>query len=354
MASKILFFFKLSIFLIFFVRFSQKPTPVDNVKFHTYFFLLLQREKLDKKVRLMEKFQKLKRIWRTIVNDWKTKYRLVFSNEDTLEQRLEIRHITIQKVVVVTVIAVFVLIILTATLIALTPLRVYIPGYTSQKDYKLYRKAVNKIDSLENVIQYNQEYIDHYTAMAKGDVPTVDEMDKDANATPQVHTSERDKRLAAKTQKIIEESEKILGRVQKSPSTATPTIDQAKISNLSIYPPVLGAVNRLFNPSERHYGIDIRGTNKSPVCCVADGVVINTGYNTEDGYYIIVQHPGNLTSIYKQNSKLLKKTGDRVGSGSPIAIVGTSGKTKGKEPHLHFELWYNGFPIDPLDYLVIY
>lgn len=299
----------------------------------------------------MGKFQKLKRIWRTIVKDWKTKYRLVFSNEDTLEQRLEVRHITIQKVVVVTVIAAFVLIFLTATLIALTPLRVYIPGYTSQKDYKLYRKAANKIDSLEKVIQYNQEYINHYTAMAKEDVPTVEEMDKNANATPQVHTSERDKRLAGQTQKIIEESEKILGRVQKSTTNATPTIDQAKISNLSIYPPALGAVNRLFNPSERHYGIDIRGAGKSPICCVADGVVINTGYNAQDGYYIIVQHPGNLTSIYKQNGRLLKKIGDRVQSGSPIAVMG---EANGKVPHLHFELWYNGFPINPLDYLVIY
>lgn len=302
----------------------------------------------------MGKFQKIKHIWNVIVRDWKTQYRLVFSNEETLEQRFVVQHITIKKVVVVAIIAAFVIILLTTTFIALTPLRMYIPGYTSQKDYKLYKQAVTKIDSLENAIKYNQEYIDHYTAVAKEEVPTMKEMDKDAAATPQVHTAERDKKRVEQTKNLLKESEKILGRVQKSSATATPGIDQAKISNLSIYPPALGAVSGLFNPSENHFGIDIQGGSNSTVCCVADGVVILTGYNAQDGHFIIVQHPGNLTSQYKCNSRILKKTGDRVYSGTPIAIMGNSGVSESKTIHLHFELWYNGFPINPLDYLVIH
>ena len=302
----------------------------------------------------MGKFQKIKNIWKIIVKDWKTRYRLVFSNEETLEQRFVVRHITIQKVFVVAVLAAFIVFLLTTVLIALTPLRLYIPGYTSNKDYKMYRQAANKIDSLEKFIDYNQEYIDHFSAMAKGEVPTAEEMDKNAAATPQVHTRERRKDLAKQTQNIIEEAEMILGRVQNNSTVSTPSIDQAKISNLSIYPPALGAVTRVFNLGENHFGIDINGNRNSAVNCVANGVVIFAGFNANDGHVIIVQHPGNLISVYKRNSSLLKKCGDKVYAGTPIAIMGNSGAAEGKTTHLHFELWYNGFPINPLDYLVIH
>lgn len=301
----------------------------------------------------MGKLQKLRQVWGIVVKDWKTRYRLVFSNEETLEQRLEIRHITIQKATVVVIIAAFVVIVLTTLLIAFTPLRVYIPGYTSNKDYKQYKQAAAKIDSLEKAIEYNQQFMDNYIAMASGNAPTADEMDRDAAATPQVHAKKRDSLRTRQSHKILEEAEMILGRVQKNNTASTPGIDQAKISNLSIYPPAFGSVCRLFSPDENHYGLDIRGTMNSTVCSVADGVVIFSGYNANDGHFIVVQHPGNLTSIYKRNSRILKRLGDRVSAGTPIALMGNTGATESKTAHLHFELWYNGFPINPLDYLVI-
>lgn len=298
-------------------------------------------------------FQKIRKLWNVIVTDWKTKYRLVFSNEDTNEQRWEVKNITIKKTVVIGIIAVAVIGFLTSLLIALTPLRVYIPGYTSQREYKLYKQAVSKIDSLEKTISNNQAYIDHFTAMAEGQVPTMEDMDNNAASTPDVHNTSRDTTRLKKTREIIEEAEMILGRVQKENTNSTPTLDQAKISNLSIYPPALGAVSSLFNPEKKHYGVDIQGTKNSAVSCVADGVVISSNYSDNDGYVIIVQHPGNLISVYKRNASLLKRVGDRVKAGSPIAIMGSTGNIDGKSIHLHFELWYNGFPINPLNYLVI-
>jgi murein DD-endopeptidase MepM/ murein hydrolase activator NlpD len=86
---------------------------------------------------------------------------------------------------------------------------------------------------------------------------------------------------------------------------------------------------------------------------VADGVVIAANYTATDGYTIIVQHPGNMISIYKRNAALLKTLGSRVTAGMPIATVGNAGSEGGNSHHLHFELWYNGFPINPLNYLVI-
>lgn len=302
----------------------------------------------------MGKLEKVKNIWNTIKSEWKTRYRLVFSNEDTHEQNFVIRRITIQKMVVVAVIAAFVVILLTTLLIAFTPLRVYIPGYTTQKDYKLYKETASRVDSLEKIIDYNQKFIDNYITMLKEEVPTSDEMDEDAEATPNVHTTIRDKKRMAESEALMEEAEMILGRVSEDNSNGNmPSIDQAKISNISIYPPAIGSVTRAFDASKNHYGIDIASVQNTVVTCIADGVVIAANYSATDGYVIIVQHPGNLISIYKRNATLLKKTGARVSSGDPIATVGNTGSTEGKSKHLHFELWYNGFPINPLDYLVI-
>jgi murein DD-endopeptidase MepM/ murein hydrolase activator NlpD len=303
----------------------------------------------------MSKFEKIKKVWNIMVSEWKTRYRLVFSNEDTHEQSFTIRQITIQKVVVVAILATFVVIVLTTILIALTPLRVYIPGYTDQKDYKLYKQTAAKVDSLERQLAVNQQFIDNFTDMLGGKDGAVYEDDA-SQATPDVHPVERQQSRAGNVEEILEEADLILGRVGENSSSnnnGVPNIDQAKITSISIYPPAIGAVTRLFDASQNHYGIDIASADNTTVTCVADGVVISANYTSSDGYTIIVQHPGNMISIYKHNAALMKQVGARVTAGMPIATVGKSGVTKGKSNHLHFELWYNGFPINPLNYLVI-
>lgn len=303
----------------------------------------------------MSKFQKVKHIWNIIVSEWKTRYRLVFSNEQTHEQRFVVKRLTIQKMFVITVIAAFAVVLLTTFLIALTPLRMYIPGYTTKKDYNMYKQTAARIDSMERIIAINQKYIDNFTTMLADQVPTSDQMDADAETMPVVHTTIRDKKRMAEVEDVVEESEMILGRVDKEGANVNnvPNINQAKITNISLYPPALGSVVRLFDLGSKHYGINIAGQENSTVSCVADGVVIAASYDATDGYTIIVQHPGNMISIYKRNAKLLKNIGSRVKAGTPIALLGHSGTEGGKNNYLHFELWYNGFPINPLDYLVI-
>jgi len=279
----------------------------------------------------------------------------VFSNEETHEQSFVIRRITIQKIVVVTILAAFVLIALTAILIALTPLRLYIPGYTSQKDYQMYKQTAARVDSLEKQLAMNQEFINNFTGMLQGDDGAVYE-DDEAQMTPDVHPVKRDSSRAENLQEVMEEAEMILGRVgenSSSSNTGVPNIEQAKITSISIYPPAMGAVTRLYDASQNHYGIDITPNDNKTVTCVADGVVIAANYTASDGYTIIVQHPGNMISIYKENAALLKTLGSRVTAGMPIAKIGNAGTEGGHANHLHFELWYNGFPINPLNYLVI-
>jgi murein DD-endopeptidase MepM/ murein hydrolase activator NlpD len=83
----------------------------------------------------------------------------------------------------------------------------------------------------------------------------------------------------------------------------------------------------------------------------ADGMVIFAGYTVETGYSIAIQHPNNVVTMYKHNSLLLKKAGSAVKAGEAIAIIGNTGElTTG--PHLHFELWYKGRPVNPSDYII--
>lgn len=303
----------------------------------------------------MSKLEKIKKVWNIIVSEWKTRYRLVFSNEDTHEQSFLIRNITFKKMVVVSILAAFVIIVLTIILIALTPLRVYIPGYTNQKDYKLYKQTATRIDSLEKSFAINQQYIESFSNMLEGKDGLLYE-DDEAQATPNVHPVERNQSRAEHVNEILEDASLILSRTSENSASANPSIpniEQAKITSISIYPPAMGAVTRLFDASQNHYGIDIATTDNKTVFCVADGVVIAADFTSTDGYTIIVQHPGNMISIYKHNAALLKTVGARVKSGMPIATAGGNDSTEGKKPHLHFELWYNGFPINPLNYLVI-
>lgn len=309
-----------------------------------------------KKMPMGRRLQKLKKIKNVIVSDWKTRYRLVFSNEETHEQRFVIKKITIQKIVVVTIIAVFIIIALTALLISLTPLRVYVPGYTSKKEYRLYRQTAAKLDSLEEMVAVNQQYMDNFIALLNDNVPDSKDMIRDSTAIPNVHYTSRDKDKMLSVKGLEKEAEKILGRIREdkeNDNSAVTSFEEAKITNLSLYPPAFGTITRPFNPSVKHYGIDICNVKNSLILNVADGVVIYAGFNVQDGNMIIVQHPGNLISIYKHNETLLKSTGAQVQAGTPIATMGNSGLSENTTVHLHFELWYNGFPFNPLNYFVI-
>ena len=119
---------------------------------------------------------------------------------------------------------------------------------------------------------------------------------------------------------------------------------------MHFFPPVQGALNDGFDVSKRHFGVDIAVPKSQPIKSTLDGTVVLATWTAEDGHVIQVQHTNNLVSIYKHNSSLLKRTGQIVKAGDVIAISGNSGEnTTG--PHLHFELWYNGLPINPHNYI---
>lgn len=129
-------------------------------------------------------------------------------------------------------------------------------------------------------------------------------------------------------------------------------LEDARIDDISIVSPLQGvaSVSDTFAPLRGHYGIDLLAPSGSHIKAVKSGTVILATWSADTGYLLAVQHSNQLVSFYKHNSKLLKKTGDLVKTGEAIAIIGNTGEmTDG--PHLHFELWFNGQPVDPQRYI---
>lgn len=123
------------------------------------------------------------------------------------------------------------------------------------------------------------------------------------------------------------------------------------ISNFIFLQPLKGAITNRFNIKKQHYGVDVVAPKNEAIKATLDGTVIFAEWTVETGYVIQLQHADNIVSIYKHNSVLHKKVGDHVKAGEVVAIVGNSGEFS-TGPHLHFELWYNGIPINPEDYMM--
>jgi murein DD-endopeptidase MepM/ murein hydrolase activator NlpD len=125
------------------------------------------------------------------------------------------------------------------------------------------------------------------------------------------------------------------------------------LSGMNFFPPVRGMVSASFNSRNKHFGTDIvAGNPKAIVASTLDGVVIFTGWTMETGFVIQVQHANSILSIYKHNAVLLKEPGDNVRAGEPISMIGDSGELYTSGPHLHFELWHNGEPVDPEKFIL--
>ena len=268
------------------------------------------------------------------------KYRLVVLNEDTFEERLTFK-LNRLNVFVFSIILVFTLILATSIFIAFTPLREYIPGYSSVTLKKNAVQLAYKTDSLQQVIKINELYFSSIKKVLKGDVSSVN-FNKDSIIEAakidltgiDINTSKEDSLLREKVS--LEDK-------------YNPLINNSEI-NFVLFPPVKGTISQEFNPREKHYAIDIVTSKDAPVKSAADGTVIFSEWTTQTGYVIIIEHSNNLISVYKHNSQLSKEQGSLVKAGEVIATAGNTGELS-TGPHLHFELWSDGYPIDPTNFI---
>jgi len=124
------------------------------------------------------------------------------------------------------------------------------------------------------------------------------------------------------------------------------------MSSILFFPPLKGVITKDYSLIEKHFAIDIASDKSDAIKATLDGNVILAQWTMEDGYVIGIQHKNNFVSYYKHNSKLLKKTGEFVKAGEAIAIEGDSGE-KNNTRHLHFELWLDGKPVNPRNYVML-
>ena len=286
---------------------------------------------------------------RTLRQRLHKKYRLVIMNDNTLEEKLSFRLTRMNVFIVVGAISIG-LVILTTYLIAFTPLKEYIPDYASDvKMRQRFMKLSVKSDSLEKALEAKDMFLQSIRNVINGKDETEASVKAPSNGDNKSSTYNGIKNAKSEADSLLRlEIEKA---DQSSLSYDESGSARGGITDYFFFTPLKGIVSNGFNPSEKHYGIDIASKPDEAIKATLDGTVIYTGWSVETGYVIGIQHTGNLISMYMHNSALLKKQGAFVKAGEAIAIVGNSGKiTTG--PHLHFEIWYNGSPVNPKDYMV--
>ncbi len=276
------------------------------------------------------------------------KYRLVLFDETTFEERFSFRLTRLNVIGLVLGLGV-VFFVMTYFLIAYTSLREYIPGYPDiQQKKELYRLS-RRADSLLADAHKKNVYLANIKRLVEG--KTIKENYSKPNVKAKNYDTIIDKPSKQDSLfRISYENQTRFSIYPKEPLVSGIKEGGVLIQNQNFYKPIDGIITAKFNPLVRHYGIDIVASHNEAVKSVLDGTVIMSDWTLETGYMIVLQHAGNLISVYKHNAVLLKQEGDVVKAGEPIAIAGNSGEiTTG--PHLHFELWYNGNPVDPTNYI---
>ncbi len=273
------------------------------------------------------------------------KYHLVIMNDDTLEEKLSIR-ITRFNVFVFTGTAAILLVIATIYLIAFTPLKEYIPGYADFNTRKVLRELTLRADSLEQDLRQKDLYILNIRNIIEGR-DLVEEIPENVDdptifSINELPRSAEDSLLRAEMEQASYINNDYWQNGEPYP------MQQA--FHISFFPPLTGMISSHFDPVKGHYGVDVVAADDAIIMATLDGTVIFSTWTIETGYTIGLQHANNIVSIYKHNSSLLKEQGAFVEAGEAIAVIGDTGLYS-TGTHLHFELWFNGIPVNPADYI---
>ncbi len=279
---------------------------------------------------------------RSFLEKFRHKYRLSIYRDETFEELLNLKLSKLNVLTIVSVLTLLFLIIV-ISIIAYTPAKELIPGYPNQNTLRNIKLNAHRLDSLELEMKKRDVYFENIRRIISGEAPEEYTAPKDtlvANNNISFQRSREDSILRSMIE--AEQPYTLLTDDRKK--------SQASLSNILFFAPVKGIVTNSFNPVIQHYGTDIVAGPNEVVKAVLDGTVIFASWTIETGNVIQIQHENNLISIYKHNAELLRKMGDRVKAGEPIAIIGNSGElTTG--PHLHIELWHNGNPVNPENYI---
>ncbi|MEI8006987.1 MAG: M23 family metallopeptidase [Bacteroidota bacterium] len=291
-----------------------------------------------------QKGEKKKPSWKDRL---KYKYRLVFMNDETLEERFTFRLSRLNVFIALGTLTIL-LIFLTSILIAFTPLREYIPGYSSVGLQKKLYELNLKTDSIEKALVRKNRYFQNLRDVINGkDLSENRPVDRD---TVHKYSDIRLKRSAEDSLLRVDVESRAKYNLYKAEPGEVTSAGKGSIGGVLFFTPLKGVITNGFDAAKGHFAVDIVAKENEAIKSVLDGTVIFANWTLETGYVVAIQHSQNIVSIYKHNSAIIVKEGEYVNAGEPVAIIGETGEfTTG--PHLHFELWYEGKPVNPKDYI---
>ena len=273
----------------------------------------------------------------------KHKYRLILMNDSSLEEQISFRFSALDVITVLTIgcVLLFVFFLL---LVGYTPLNEFVPGKASSSLHKELIAITLKTDSLEKKLLVNELYLKNITAIVNGEDP----INISTENTLVLSASETELSFKkSKEDSLLRLAVEAEDKISISP---TDTKDNLDMESMLFFSPIKGVVTNGFDRKKNHFGTDIVAKQDEPIKCVFDGVVVISHWTSETGNVIGVQHANGMFSLYKHNSILFKSAGEYVKSGEVIAIIGNSGELS-SGPHLHFELWHKGTPVNPENYI---
>lgn len=281
--------------------------------------------------------------------DWfnraQEKKRIIILDVDNYEEK---RSYTTSKFNVFILLSFFTILLgfLTFALISYSSLKNLIPGYPNPiQQQEIKNKSIiidQKLTELLSKTEKEKSYINNVMQILNGSIP-INEKDtswKKINPSANSNTNEISSSEKSMREKV-QNREKF--DIDVIPGGA---LKSEVLPELLLFPPIKGEITNKMNISSGHFGVDIIAPKNEAVSSILNGTIIYHNWSPTDGHVVHIQHKKNLISIYKHNSEILKEIGDFVESGEPIAIVGNSGEHS-TGPHLHFELWHNGYPLDP-------
>ena len=262
-------------------------------------------------------------------------YRVTVISEDTFEDKF---YFTISRttIILASILSILFVSISTYFIISNTPIKEFIPGYPSNKMRIEAISNALKIDSITVKINKQQRYLQAIKSALSGDIKA-EEISALIIENPQ-------KRLEAPVKTSQEDS--LLRLIIADEDKYNIISDEEKKPLFILFTPAKGIVSEKFNIDQKHFAVDIALEENTPIKSAAQGTVIFSEWTAETGYVIILEHPYGLLSVYKHNASLLKEQGESVEAGEVIASAGNTGEFS-TGFHLHFELWTDGYPVDP-------
>ena len=280
-------------------------------------------------------------IW---IKNLQEKKRVVVLDEGSFEEK---RNFTTSKfsLLLFFLFSIIVFSILFFLLISYSSIKNFVPGYpsvTTQKE--LIDKNIEldqKLNDLISKTNKEEQYIANIQKILNGDIP----IDRDSSNRVFKSQNINTKNELSFSEKTIREK---VDKREKYDIDVIPggALTKDVLPELLLFPPIVGELTNKMNISAGHFGVDVIAPKNEAVVAILKGTIVYQNWSPTDGHVVHIQHKNNLLSIYKHSSEVLKKIGDYVDAGEPISIVGNSGEHS-TGPHLHFELWHNGYPMDP-------